>query len=71
MQKHEAQGGDEAKITTDVEVRRCEMIDLVRSDAFAMSFQSIKQYREALLRLAQERTWRAAATDRSGKRGEV
>lgn len=30
------------------------LIDLIRSDAFAMSFQSVRQYREALLQSIQE-----------------
>lgn len=53
MQKHDAHGGDEAKITTDDTGQFKALVELIRSDSFAMSFQSMKQYRQAVLKAAQ------------------
>lgn len=54
MQEHEAQGGSQAKITTADTGRFKALLDLIRSDGFAMSFQSVRQYRQAVLKAAQE-----------------
>lgn len=50
MQKHEAHGSSQTEITTGDAGRLKALADLIRNDAFAMSFQSVRQYREALLK---------------------
>lgn len=49
MQKHEAHGSSETQITTGGTHQLKALVDLIGNDAFAMSFQSVRQYREALL----------------------
>lgn len=57
MQEHEAHGSSKTKTTTGGTGQLKALINLIRDDAFAMSFQSVRQYREAILkgvRTAQE-----------------
>lgn len=49
MHEHEAQGDSPTKNTTGAAGQFKALVDLIRNDGFAMSFQSVKQYREALL----------------------
>ena len=53
MQEHEAQGSSQTKITTADTGQFKALVDLIRNDGFAMSFQSVKQYRQAVLKAAQ------------------
>ena len=53
MQEHEAQGGSQTKSTTADTGQFKALVDLIRNDSFAMSFQSVKQYRQAVLKAAQ------------------
>lgn len=50
MHKHEAQGSSQTKVITRDAGKLRALADLIRNDGFAMSFQSVKQYREALLK---------------------
>lgn len=50
MHEHEAQGDSPTKNTTGAAGQFKALADLIRNDGFAMSFQSVKQYREALLK---------------------
>jgi len=50
MHKHEAQGSSQTKVITRDASQLRALADLIRNDGFAMSFQSVKQYREALLK---------------------
>lgn len=52
MQEHEAHGSSQTEITTGDIGQLEALADLIRSDTFAMTFQSVKQYREALLNAA-------------------
>lgn len=51
MQEHEAQGSSQTKITTADAGQFKALVDLIRNDGFAMSFQSMRQYRQALIRV--------------------
>lgn len=53
MQEHEAQGSSQTKITTADTGQFKALVELIRSDSFAMSFQSMKQYRQAVLKAVQ------------------
>lgn len=52
MQQHEAHGSSQTEITTGSTGQLEALVGLIRSDAFAMTFQSVKQYREALINAA-------------------
>ena len=70
MQKHEAHGSSETEITTGGTHQLNALVDLIRDDAFAMSFQSVRQYREALLKSIQgagEYVARGALKEQGGK----
>lgn len=53
MQEHEAQGSSQTKITTADAGQFKALVDLIRNDGFAMSFQSMRQYRQALIRVVE------------------
>lgn len=53
MQEHEAQGSSQTKITTADTGQFKALADLIRNDGFAMSFQSMRQYRQALIRVVE------------------
>lgn len=59
MQEHDAQGGSQTKIITADTGQFKALVELIRSDSFAMSFQNVRQYRQALIRGAES----AAAPD--------
>ena len=52
MQEHEAHGSSQTEITTGGTHQLKALVGLIGNDAFAMSFQSVRQYREALLNAA-------------------
>ncbi|SDS48230.1 hypothetical protein SAMN05216198_2051 [Halopseudomonas litoralis] len=52
MQEHEAHGSSQTEITTGDIGQLEALVCLIGNDAFAMSFQSVRQYREALLNAA-------------------
>lgn len=66
MQKHEAHGSSETQITTGGTHQLKALVDLIRDDAFAMSFQSVRQYREALLDAAPTGQGEPAQTHNGG-----
>lgn len=50
MQEHEAHGSSAAKGSTAGRSQFMALLSMIRDDGFAMSFQSVRQYREALLK---------------------
>lgn len=50
----EAQGSSQSKITTGDTGQFKALVDLIGNDGFAMLFQSVKQYRQAVLEAARE-----------------
>lgn len=50
MQEHEAHGSSETQITTAGTNQLKALVNLIRDDAFAVTFQSVRHYREALLK---------------------
>ena len=53
MHKHEAQGSSQTKVITRDASQLRALADLIRNDGFAMSFQSMRQYRQALIRVVE------------------